>query len=266
MYKGELSMEGVADFIPDDQAAARPLNVLFADDDELFREALTTNLRDEGIAAQSFANGNALLDFVKRHGTSGYDALLLDLKMPGQDGLEVLRTLRSRGVLLPALFLTLYNEEVHEQAALEGGAVDFVDKTRSVAILATRLRIIAEGAKLAGSERSATEPFAIGDLTLNVHSARAFWREQPLALTVTQFRIVHLLASHAGEDVSYREIYDTVHGAGFAAGEGEQGYRVNVRSLIKRIRRSFQTVDPNFDAIRNYAAFGYRWQGPRLPG
>jgi two-component system response regulator ChvI len=260
-------MEGVSEFIPHDSTAGeRPLNVLFVDDDELFREALATNLRDEGIEVQSFAGGRELLDFVARHGSNSYDVLLLDLKMPGQDGIELLRALRGLGVRMPALFLTLYNEEVHEQAALEGGAVDFVDKTRSVTILATGLRIIAEGAKLAGTERATTELFVVGDLTLNVHSARGFWREQPLALTVTQFRIVHLLASQAGQDVSYREIYDTVHGAGFAAGDGEQGYRVNVRSLIKRIRRSFQAVDPNFAAIRNYAAFGYRWQGPRPPG
>ena len=249
-------MEGAAEFVPD--TAVAPLNVLFADDDALFREVMAMNLADEGITARAFEHGHALLDFVASHGTAGYDALLLDLKMPGIDGIGVLRRLRGAGVRLPAVFLTLYNEEAHEQAALEGGAVDFVDKTRNVTILATRLRIIAQGAKAAtGAE---AEPVTIGDLTLNAASARASWKGDAVALTVTQFRIIQLLASRAGQDISYREIYDTVHGAGFAAGDGEHGYRVNVRSLIKRIRRSFQAVDPAFDAIVNYPAFGYRWR------
>lgn len=250
-------MEGASEFVPETTAVA-PLNVLFADDDALFREVMAMNLADEGISARPFEHGQALLDFVARHGTAGYDALLLDLKMPGIDGIGVLRRLRGAGVRLPAVFLTLYNEEAHEQAALEGGAVDFVDKTRNVTILATRLRIIAQGAKAATGPE--VEPLSIGDLTLSPASARATWRGIPVALTVTQFRIIHLLASRAGQDISYREIYDTVHGAGFAAGDGEHGYRVNVRSLIKRIRRSFQTVDSEFDAIANYPAFGYRWQ------
>lgn len=251
-------MEGSMELVPEVQSPVQPLNVLFVDDDAMFREVMSTNLADEGINARVFETGQALIDFVSRHGTAGYDALLLDLKMPGIDGIGVLRRLRAAGVRLPAVFLTLYNEEAHEQAALEGGAVDFVDKTRNVNILATRLRIIALGAKSQlGPE---PEPVVIGDLTLNPGSARALWKGAPVALTVTQFRIIQLLASRSGQDISYREIYDTVHGAGFAAGDGEHGYRVNVRSLIKRIRRSFQAVDPKFDAISNYPAFGYRWR------
>jgi two-component system response regulator ChvI len=251
-------MEGSTELVPDATAPAQPLNVLFVDDDEMFREVMSTNLADEGVTARVFETGQALLEFVAHHGTAGYDALLLDLKMPGIDGIGVLRRLRAAGVRLPAVFLTLYNEEAHEQAALEGGAVDFVDKTRNVSILATRLRIIAQGAK--AQLEPEPEPVVIGELTLNTGSARALWKGAPVALTVTQFRIVQLLASRSGQDISYREIYDTVHGAGFAAGDGEHGYRVNVRSLIKRIRRSFQAVDSDFESISNYPAFGYRWR------
>jgi two-component system response regulator ChvI len=197
-------MEGSTELVPDATAPAQPLNVLFVDDDEMFREVMSTNLADEGVTARVFETGQALLDFVVNHGTAGYDALLLDLKMPGIDGIGVLRRLRAAGVRLPAVFLTLYNEEAHEQAALEGGAVDFVDKTRNVGILATRLRIIAQGAK--AQLEPEPEPVVIGDLTLNTGSARALWKGAPVALTVTQFRIVQLLATRSGQDISYREI------------------------------------------------------------
>jgi two-component system response regulator ChvI len=68
-----------------------------------------------------------------------------------------------------------------------------------------------------------------------------------------------MLATRAGTDLTYRQIYDVVHGEGFCAGDGEAGYRVNVRSLIKRIRQKFHSIDPSFDEIENYPGFGYRW-------
>jgi two-component system response regulator ChvI len=76
---------------------------------------------------------------------------------------------------------------------------------------------------------------------------------------LTEFQIVRLLASSADTDVSYRQIYDLVRGKDFIAGYGEEGYRVNVRSFIKRIRQKFRDVDDTFDCIENYPGFGYRW-------
>ena len=63
-------------------------------------------------------------------------------------------------------------------------------------------------------------------------------------------------------DVSYRQIYDLVRGKNFVAGYGEDGYRVNVRSFIKRIRQKFREVDETFTCIGNYPGFGYRWVDP----
>jgi two-component system response regulator ChvI len=67
------------------------------------------------------------------------------------------------------------------------------------------------------------------------------------------------LALKPGEDLSYRELYDLVHGKDFLAGSGADGYRANVRTFIKRIRKKFRDVDTDFDQIHNYAGFGYRW-------
>ena len=72
--------------------------------------------------------------------------------------------------------------------------------------------------------------------------------------------MVSLLASNIGHQVSYRAIYDRMHYQGFVAGCGEEGYRVNVRSAIKRIRKKFLKVDPTFDEIENQAASGYAWR------
>ena len=68
------------------------------------------------------------------------------------------------------------------------------------------------------------------------------------------------MATRPGEDISYRDIYDLVHGKGFVAGYGPAGYRANVRAFIKRIRQKFRAVDGTFDLIDNYPGFGYRWR------
>ena len=100
----------------------------------------------------------------------------------------------------------------------------------------------------------------IGPLHVAVDTNRARWQGEEVALSYTEFRMVHCLASRAGADVGYRELYDMVHGEGFYAGHGTDGYRSNVRTFIKRIRRKFKEIDPSFDGIENYPGFGYRWR------
>ena len=94
---------------------------------------------------------------------------------------------------------------------------------------------------------------------LRFDTNRALWAGRAVDLTLTEFRIVILLAERAGHDIGYREICDLVHGKDFVAGQGSEGYRANVRTLITRIRKKFRDVDPGFDHIENYASFGYRW-------
>ena len=74
-----------------------------------------------------------------------------------------------------------------------------------------------------------------------------------------EFDVVAFLAENAGRDVAYRQIYDVVRGNGFVAGQGEDGYRANVRAMVKRIRRKFTQLDADFAALQNYPGFGYRW-------
>lgn len=233
--------------------------IVVVDDDDAFRESLGLNLVDEGYAVTSFSCGVAALDYFAAGGRA--DALLLDWRMPGMNGLELLRRLRQAGNTTPAIFLTMLHDEIYEEAALNGGAVDFIDKSRRLSILVKRLQRIAEGARPASDAtgQQLGDDLDIGPLTLRFDTNRASWNGTPIELTLTEFKIVALLARRAGEDVSYREIYDMVHGKDFVAGHGDQGYRPNVRTFIKRIRKKFHEVDPGFAHIHNYAGFGYRY-------
>lgn len=201
-----------------------------------------------------------MLDWFDRGGEA--DVVLLDWRMPGMNGLEVLRALRERGKAVPVIFLTVLSEDIYEEAALAGGAVDFIDKSRRLSILLRRLKLIIEGTRPTPDASERQPPggrIRLGKLELRFDINRASWDDKVLDLTLTEFKIVALLAMRTGEDVSYRELYDLVHGKDFIAGYGADGYRANVRTFIKRIRKKFRDVDASFDHIENYAGFGYRW-------
>jgi two-component system, OmpR family, response regulator ChvI len=233
-------------------------HLLIVDDDDLFRESLGLNLIDEGYEVTSFANGREALQYLG--GGGGADVMLLDWRMPGLTGIEVLRQMRQGGFTLPVIFLTVLSDDIYEEAALAGGAVDFIDKSRRLPILLRRLQRIAEGTRQpAEAEQDAPDVLRLGGLELRFDTNRALWRGRLVDLTLTEFRIVALLADRTGQDVGYREIYDLVHGKDFVAGHGVEGYRANVRTFIKRIRKKFRDGDPEFDHIGNYAGFGYRW-------
>ncbi len=193
--------------------------------------------------------------------------VLLDWKMPEMNGIEVLRKLRQINQDVPVIFLTVLSDQIYEEAALLSGAVDFVEKSRSFTILLKRMGLILGGVKAgAGGAAPAAQNgdgsvvMTVGSLELNLESNRAFWRQGQVELTLTEFEIVRFLVSRAGQDIRYREIYDLVHGKGFVAGEGPEGYRANVRTFIKRIRQKFRNIDSNFEQIENYPGFGYRWR------
>ncbi len=190
----------------------------------------------------------------------GADAMLLDWRMPQLTGIEVLRRMRGRGIAIPVIFLTALSDDIYEEAALAGGAVDFIDKSRRLPILVKRLQLITDGARPAADlEPARAEQMTLGRLELRFDINRAIWAGKTIDLTLTEFKILALLAEKAGQDVGYREIYDLVHGKDFVAGHGAEGYRANVRTFIKRIRKKFRDSDPDFDHIQNYAGFGYRW-------
>jgi two-component system response regulator ChvI len=239
-------------------AGMAALRILVVDDDPDFVEAISANLADLGFQVKSHTDSRSALACLL--GGEAFDVLLIDWYMPAINGVGLLREIRNAGIETPVIVLSGAGGEFEEDVALDFGATDFVDKSRRLSILVKRIRLIADAGG-DGDKESAPEILTVGELSLRRRSCRALWRGAEVALTLTEFRVVELLAGHAGADQTYREIYDVVHGAGFWAGDGDAGYRVNVRSLIKRIRQKFSCIDPTFQAIENYPGYGYRWRG-----
>lgn len=236
-----------------------PLRLALVDDDDDFREVVGAELEDHGFSVSTFTDGPPLLTFFAAG--NEVDVIVLDWNLPTTNGIDLLPQLRRQGIGIPVVILTALSGTSFEMAALDRGALDFIDKSRGVPVLARRAQLIAEAAKLPpGTPKE--EQVELGPLTLRQRLSRAYWRGVDVDLTVTEFNIVQKLVENAGDHVTYRAIYDCVHHCGFIAGSGEDGYRTNVRSSVKRIRNKFRAIDADFQEIENFAAFGYCWRQP----
>lgn len=236
-------------------------DLILVDDDDDYREALSADLTDRGFTISCFADGPSFLAAMNQGAEA--QVALLDWVLPEMSGFELLGALRAQRFDLPVVFLTGHSLAERELQALGHGAVDFVDKARGTEVLAHRLRVIIEGRRPAPGAAELRPEAKIerhGDLALHHSTARAEWRERDLGLTITEYKIVVHLVSNIGQPQTYRAIYDTAHYAGFVAGSGEHGHNTNVRSLLKRIRRKFLAIDPEFSEIENMASVGYRWR------
>ena len=247
-----LAKEEAADFPREDHIRA-----LLVDPDDTYREASLVELANFGFDVTGCRGAAEMFRCLA--GDAEFDVIILDWKLDGGLSIDLMPRLHDRGINLPVVFLSGIPSVNCEHAALDRGAVDFVDKGRGVSILAKRLRLVVQ---LTKGQPSPThrEPIEFDRLLLRPDTSRAYWNDTDVDLTVTEFRIVCLLASRPGEYVTYRSIYDCVHRRGFMAGYGENGFRTNVRSSIRRIRNKFRKLDNSFSEIENYPSFGYRWR------
>jgi two-component system, OmpR family, response regulator ChvI len=232
------------------------ITVLHVEDDANCREVIADQLSDHGFVVRSFADAMSLADGLAV--SSEADIILLDWDLPGVSGIELLVVLRQCGVNLPVAFLTGYGFTPQENLAFETGAVDFIDKARGIEILARRLRRLLRAPK-SEAVPSLASLVVCGKLVLNPNVSRAYWNDVDVGLTLVEYNIAHLLASNAGRWMTYRAIYDRVHYEGFIGGGGADGYRTNVRGIIKRMRKKFLQCDETFAEIDNFVGLGYRW-------
>ena len=237
----------------------KTIRVLLVGADELYRETLTDELSKQGFVIRTFRDGASLLGSL--HAAVDADVVILDWRLPKTAGIDLLLQLRRHGVSLPIVFLTGCALDAKESLAIDEGAIDWSDRSRGAEIFVRRLKRVVEVAKSEVALQP-EEPLVCGKLLLKPQVSRAYWHGEDVGLTLGEYNIVHLLAVNAGRYVTYRAVYDQMHYEGFIAGNGEHGYRANVRSAIKRVRNKFRERDPAFAEIENYVSFGYCWRKP----
>ena len=234
-------------------------HLVLVDNDDLLRESVSLNLIDEGYQVTGFGNDRDVLAYLGGGGAG--DVALLDWRMPNITGLQLLRRLRQAWITTPMIFLTVLSDDFYVETALEGGAVDFLDKSRRLPFLLTSLELIAEGT------RSAVDPalwrttsIRLGPLELPFDTNRALWASRVIDLTLTEFQN----AERAAQDVSYREIYDLVHGNDFLSRGPVQRAIVPMHEPSSSVSaRSFATAIPGLTRSRTTPASGTAGQRER---
>jgi two-component system, OmpR family, response regulator ChvI len=233
--------------------SVRATTVALVDADDFYRELLAATLGDRGFRVHGFADGESCLAALAQ-GLST-ELVLLDWAL----GLDLLRRLLAWDGRRRVIVLSGGAPVQSELEALQVGAVDFIDKARGIDVLVPRMRLVALTVLPTAAATPSPEPVVIRGPLMLPSRGRAQWRGHAIGLTVAEARIAGLLAANAGRPVTYRAIYDQVHHAGFSAGRGARGFERNVRTMIKRMRRKFEAIDPRFEAIRSVARFGYWW-------
>jgi two-component system response regulator ChvI len=236
---------------------ADAIRVLLVEDDPIYRDTLVDELSKQGFDLQSFSDSASLLAALDA--AVNTDVIVLHCDLPNTSGIDLLVMLRQQGVNVPVVLLAGQALPAQECLAFDSGAADLVGRSRGVGVLARRLRTVIKASKHAEQPQSDTAMIC-GKLLVRPDVSRAYWNNVDLGLTLGEYKVVEFLASNAGRYVTYRAIYDRLHYEGFIAGSGEHGYRANVRSAIKRIRRKFCKIDPTFSEIETYATLGYRWR------
>jgi two-component system, OmpR family, response regulator ChvI len=231
------------------------IELIVVEEDDFYRKAVEAELNAEDFVVHSFKDGSSMLTAVG-DGLRA-DAVILDWRLKDMSGIDLLKQMKGRGLDWPVVFLTNQDSPTHEKRALESGAADFVNKARDISILIVRLRRVLTKGRISPNVPS-DDTLVYGRLTLR--TSRAYWDGIDVGLTMAEFKTVSLLVSNAGLFVTYRQVYDCMRHVGFVAGNGEHGYRVNVRSGVRRTREKFKVLYPDFDEIQTYTSFGYRWK------
>jgi two-component system, OmpR family, response regulator len=213
------------------------VRVLVVDDDRRLARALKRGLEGEGFAVDLAFDGEDGLWHAREN---SYDALVLDVMMPGMNGLDLCAQLRAEGQWGAVLILTARGGERDEALALDTGADDFLAKPFSYVVLVARLRALLRRGRV---ERPVT--LRAGDLTLDPATHEVHRGEQTVELTPRQFSLLELLIRRKGEVLSKREILDHVWDFAF---DGDPNIvEVYVGQLRRRVdapfgRTSLQTV------------------------
>jgi len=226
--------------------------IALVDDDQNILTSLSLALEAEGFAVRSYSNGaEALSAMMKRSA----DLVLLDIKMPRMNGMEMLSQLR-RHSTVPVIFLTSKDEEEDELEGLRLGADDYIKKPFSQSLLIERMRVLLRRTEITsgeGGEAAPVEMIAHGELVLDSTCHVCIWKSETVPLTVTEFLILKSLALRPGHVKSRDQLIDAAYGEHIYVDDR------TIDSHIKRLRKKFCSIDKDFDQIETLYGIGYRY-------
>jgi two-component system response regulator ChvI len=224
-----------------------PETIALVDDDRNLLTSVAMGLTAEGFVVDTYSDGLEALDGLSRKPA---DLAVLDIRMPRIDGMELLDRLRRRSDM-PVIFLTSKADEPDQVLGLSRGADDYITKPFSQRLLIERIRAVLRRRAPAGEGDAVVRR---GDLTLDPARHGCTWRGADVHLTVTEFLLLDALARRPGHVKSRDQLIDAAYGEHLSVDDR------TIDSHVKRIRRKFREVDPEFAQVETLYGIGYRYR------
>lgn len=224
------------------------MRVLVVEDEPRMAALIQQGLTEESYAVDTVSRGDEVLDWIQ---SAEYDIVLLDIMLPGKNGLEVCRELRDKGYRMPILMLTARDTLPDKVKGLDSGADDYLVKPFAIEELTARLRALARR-----ESPSKKAELVVADLTLDPATKLARRGDEVIELTAKEYALLETLMRHPGQILSRQQIIDHVWDMDFVA--GSKLIEVYIHALRKKI-------DDNFEAklIQTIRGLGYRIGEPR---
>ena len=222
--------------------------ILIVDDESAIRRALKTTLRDLGFSTIEAARGEEAVALVR---TNSFDAVLLDINMPGMSGVQACRSMRQFSAQLPILMLTVRDSEDDKVEALDAGASDYVTKPFQLRELAARIRA---SMRMTNKTRDVlTEVIRVGDVVLDPERRTVTKGSQLIHFTPKEFELIHLLMMNAGRPIQHARLLSAVWGPEYG---GELEY---LRTYMRQLRKKLEDDPANPTYLLTDSHVGYRF-------
>ncbi len=232
--------------------------VLIVEDNPDIAKLVSLHLKDLDCEVALAADGLRGLDEARAR---RYDLIILDLMLPGMEGLEVCRRLRGETDYTPILMLTAKSSEVDRVVGLEIGADDYLTKPFSIGELIAWVKAIFRRVDALGSGREeAPRRLNLGAMTIDVEKRTVTVAGQPVDLTAKEFDLLLQFAEHPGRVYSRQQLLDLVWGT------GHMGYEHTVNSHINRLRGKIETDPAAPEYVLTVWGVGYKFSDQLAAG
>ena len=224
--------------------------VLIVDDDSSARRALRVTLAGMGFTVVEAARGEEALSLVR---ATWFDAVLLDIDMPGMGGIEACRAIRHSVPRLPVLMWTVLDSEDDKVSAFEAGADDYITKPFHVRELTARVRSAVR--RRSAQDTNNDAPLRYGGLELDPVKYMVMKHGRPVHLTPKEFEVLHYLMTHAGQPIPHARLLKAVWGPHYG---NELEY---LRTFVRQLRKKIEDDPRHPKYLLTHAYVGYRFNG-----
>ena len=226
--------------------------IALVEDDRNILTSVSIALESEGFSVDTYVDG---LDALRGLSQKPADLAVLDIKMPRMDGMELLMNIRKTSNI-PVIFLTSKDDEVDEMLGLRMGADDYIKKPFSQRLLIERIRALLRRRDLdenANDVNNKNSTIVRHNLMMDQSRHQCTWKGSPLNLTVTEFLLLKSLAHRPGHVKNRDQLIDAAYGENIYVDDR------TIDSHIKRLRKKFRSIDPNFSQIETLYGVGYKY-------